>query len=155
MEPGWRGRRFADRDTPLMTAPRVFDEALSHCDTADVLDALGVGVAMLDSQLCLTYANPLALERLCIAPALARGRPMTAFFSNAAAVSDALRSAMHSGRRGSVRAVLLARSAGDPARSSEMTLDIRPIEGFSTGPHLLLQVGVGEGILTLEQVDER
>lgn len=129
-----------------MQTPRIFDEALSHCDTANVLDALVVGIAMLDAQLCLTYANPSALQLLSIAPERARGRPFLSLFRDAPAVEASLKAVMESGLQRSMANVQLVSEQGSARDEAErFSLEIRPVDGFTTGIHLLLQLAGAQG----------
>ncbi|HEY6453081.1 MAG TPA: PAS domain-containing protein, partial [Steroidobacteraceae bacterium] len=49
---------------------------LSHFDPADLLDALATGLVVLDSQLCIVYANVGAQDMLAMGLNQARGRPI-------------------------------------------------------------------------------
>ena len=48
---------------------------LSHFDPADLLDVLATGVVVLDSQLCVVYANVGAQDLLAVGLNQARGHP--------------------------------------------------------------------------------
>lgn len=129
-------------DADPARTPRLFDEALSHCDAGNVLNALMVGVVMLDSQLFLTYANATALRLLTISPAQAKGRPFLSLFREEPSLEESLNVAMASGVRRSIESVQLHTEYyfGREEPTERLSVEIRPIDGFTTGIHLLLQI---------------
>ena len=63
-----------------MAVEHDFTSPLSHFDPADLLDALSTGIIMLDSHLCLTYANVGAQDLMAVSVNMARGRPFGDLF---------------------------------------------------------------------------
>ena len=71
-----------------------YSAPLSHFDPADLLDALSTGIVMLDSHLCLTYANVAAQDLMAVSVKSARGRPFGTLFHDSAKLTQTLHRAI-------------------------------------------------------------
>ena len=60
---------------------------LSHFEPADLLDALSIGVVVLDAQLSVIYANGAAQDALAFRVDQARGRPFADFLGQSSGMS--------------------------------------------------------------------
>jgi PAS domain-containing protein len=67
--------RFALRVTDVGAFEYDPPSVLSHFEAADLLDALSIGVVVLDAHLCVIYANVAAQDALAFRVDQARGRP--------------------------------------------------------------------------------
>jgi nitrogen-specific signal transduction histidine kinase len=112
--------------------------ALSHFEPADLLDALSIGVVLLDAQLCVIYANEAAQNALALRFDQARGRPIGDFLDQSSGLVAILRSALEpdarvAGREHSIRPF------GSPPDASTLGVTITRLRSQVTGTHLLLQ----------------
>jgi PAS domain-containing protein len=113
-------------------------------DTEAVLDALAVGIVVLDAQLCAVYANALAQDMLAIQIKEVRGRPLAAFLFQPHQFLEAVRRTLESGEV--VEFQLRVAKATVSERHVSVTSRISPMRDELLGPRLLLQVS-GHGCI--------
>ncbi len=91
-----------------MAVERFLPSAIAHFEPADLIGALATGILVLDSDLCVVYANVAAQDLLAVSVNQARGKPFLSLVLEADSLqrTDAAR-ARH--RRNRVR----ARAVGD------------------------------------------
>jgi two-component system nitrogen regulation sensor histidine kinase GlnL len=114
---------------------------LSHFDSAELLDVLSTGIVVLDSHLCMVYANVGAQDLLAVGLNQARGRPITELFVQPDALGSTLRRALERGEVCAVHELQLT-AVGVPVNREPVVLDltVTPLEGQVTGTHLLLEL---------------
>lgn len=125
-----------------MASTRHCDATLPHFDPAYLLESLSIGIAMLDAQLCLMYANPRALDLLGICSQQVRGRPFAALFQDSLDVSNRLRRILEWNEIQSLILVKLPQSPQCPCdvEGGALAMEISPLDGFCTGTHLLVEI---------------
>lgn len=121
-----------------MAAERHFPSPLASYDPADLLDALATGIVVLDSQLCVVYANVAAQNLLAMSFNQARGRPVADLFAESNGLLATLRRARDSGDVYSEREVSI-RPAATPRESRVLDITMTPLDGM-TGTQLLLEL---------------
>ena len=114
---------------------------LSHFDSAELLDVLSTGIVMLDSHLCVVYANVGAQDLLAVGLNQARGRPITELFVQPEALAQMLRRALEHSEPCSGHEIQLL-PVGLAANREPVIVDITvtPLEGQVTGTHLLMEL---------------
>ena len=124
-----------------VAAEHALPSALSHFDSADLLDALSTGIIMLDAQLCPMYANVAAQDLLAFSLNQSARPPLR---RSPAAMRNGLmpilRRSLETGE--SLRRPRTGRCDRQARRASRASLDvtITPLEGEITGTHLLLEL---------------
>ena len=58
-----------------MAVERFLPSAIAHFEPADLIGALATGIVVLDSDLCVVYANVAAQDLLAVSVNQARGKP--------------------------------------------------------------------------------
>jgi nitrogen-specific signal transduction histidine kinase len=111
---------------------------ISHFEPADLLDALSVGVVLLDAQLCVIYANSAAQDALAFRVDQARGRPFADFIGQSIGLVSTLRRVLETGVCIADREHS-ARPLGSPHDASGLDVTITPLGSQVTGRHLLLE----------------
>jgi two-component system nitrogen regulation sensor histidine kinase GlnL len=113
---------------------------LSHFDPADLLDLLATGVVVLDSQLCVVYANVGAQDLLAVGLNQARGHPITELFEESQALDLLLRRSLERGEPYAGHEISLTSSAKQGHREPVVIdVTVTPLEGL-TGTHLLIEL---------------
>ena len=113
---------------------------LSHFDSADLLDVLSTGVVMLDSDLCVVYANVGAQDLLAIGLTKARGRPVSELFNEPEALDRILRRSLERGETCAGHEIVLTPIALSGKREPVIVdITATPLEGL-TGTHLLVEL---------------
>jgi two-component system, NtrC family, nitrogen regulation sensor histidine kinase GlnL len=114
---------------------------LSHFDSAELLDVLSTGLIMLDSHLCVVYANVGAQDLLGVGLNKARGRPIGDLFSDAQALDAILRRSLERSETCSGHEIVLLPIALSVKREP-VVVDITatPLEGQVTGTHVLVEL---------------
>ena len=144
-------KRWSDascsRAGPRAPAEEHFDSVLSDCDASHVLEALSIGIVILDSQLCPVYANQLGLELLAVTARQVRGRPIVTLFREASALAEILSGALVDEESRWIGRVRLRTVDGEslPGSAGPIDVGIVPVDGFSTGTHLLLELALSAG----------
>lgn len=114
------------------------DSVLADFYAGDLLDALSLGVIVLDLQLCAVYANVRAEDLLALPAAKLRGRPLASFLSQPQPFLHAVERALNSGE------TMVFHLAGCAARAAgaQATLSLRvaPLRDQLSGRHLLLEL---------------
>jgi len=114
---------------------------LSHFDPAELLDALSTGVVMVDSQLCVVYANVGAQDLLAVGLNKARGRPIGDLFDDPTALDSILRRSLANSEICAGHEIVLMPIALAGKRESVVVdVTVTPLEGQVTGTHLLLEL---------------
>jgi two-component system nitrogen regulation sensor histidine kinase GlnL len=124
-----------------MATEHYFTSPLSHFESADLLDALSTGIVVLDSHLCLIYANVGAQDLMAVSVNQARGRPLGELFHDSQRLTEVLRRSL-ARTEVCVEHELTLRPAGTPAPRDPHVIDltVTPLEGQITGTHLLLEL---------------
>jgi two-component system nitrogen regulation sensor histidine kinase GlnL len=113
---------------------------LSHFDPADLLDLLATGVVVLDSQLCVVYANVGAQDLLAVGLNQARGHPITELFEESQSLDMLLRRALERGEPYAGHEISLTSSAKQGHREPVVVdVTVTPLDGL-TGTHLLIEL---------------
>jgi two-component system nitrogen regulation sensor histidine kinase GlnL len=114
---------------------------LSHFDPADLLDVLATGVVVLDSQLCVVYANVGAQDLLAVGLNKTRGRPIAELFADPEGLDAVLRRSLEHNETCSEHEIRLT-PVGLAGKRDPVVVDITatPLEGQVTGTHLLLEL---------------
>jgi two-component system, NtrC family, nitrogen regulation sensor histidine kinase GlnL len=124
-----------------MATEHYFTSPLSHFDSADLLDALSTGIVVLDSHLCLIYANVGAQDLMAVSVNQARGRPLGEIFHDSSRLTAVLRRSLERVEP-CVEHEITLRPVGSPTPRDPHIIDltVTPLEGQITGTHLLLEL---------------
>src|SRR5579863_1727064 len=124
-----------------MAIEQLSPSPLSHFDPADLLDVLSTGVIMLDSHLCVVYANVGAQDLLAVGLNQARGRPITGLFDESQALDLLLRRSLERGEPYAGHEIALIPNLKQGHREPVVVdITVTPLEGQVTGTHLLLEL---------------
>jgi two-component system nitrogen regulation sensor histidine kinase GlnL len=124
-----------------MVVDPIAPSPLSHFDPAELLDVLSTGIVMLDSHLCVVYANVGAQDLLAVGLNKARGRPIGELFSEAQVLDSILRRSLERTETCSGHEVVLTPTAAAGRREPVVVdVTVTPLEGQVTGRHLLLEL---------------
>ena len=104
-----------------MAVERFLPSAIAHFEPADLIGALTTGILVLDSDLCVVYANVAAQDLLAASVNQARGKPFLSLVLDADSLSQLMRRALDTGETLSERE--LAVQAG-PLGRERRALDI-------------------------------
>jgi two-component system nitrogen regulation sensor histidine kinase GlnL len=123
-----------------MVIEHLTPSPLSHFDSAELLDVLSTGVVMLDSHLCVVYANVGAQDLLAVGLNKARGRPVGELFNEPEMLDAILRRSLERGETCAGHEIVLTPFALSGKREP-VVVDVTatPLEGL-TGTHLLLEL---------------
>ena len=110
-------------------------------DTGVVLDALSVGIVVLDPQLCAVYGNAVAEETLALQIENVRGQPLTRFLKQPQLFLDVVNAAF--GREEAVEFQLEVATSGASKPLCSVLSRIAPLGYRVSGPYLLLEVRGG------------
>lgn len=115
---------------------------LAHFDTAELLDALSTGVVVLDSHLCVTYANVGAQSLLGVGLNQTRGRPISELFADTTSLTELLRRSLDRGEPCAGHEIALAPIHSIQLKREPVLVDVTvtPLEGQVTGTHLLVEL---------------
>ena len=113
--------------------------ALSHFEPADLLDALSIGVVVLDAQLCIIYANAAAQDALALRVDQARGRPIAEVLAQSNDLIMTLRRALENGEY-SADCVHSVRPLAPSCNAGVLDMTIKRLASQVTGTHLLLEL---------------
>ena len=124
-----------------MAIEQYFTSPLGHFDPADLLDALSTGIVVLDSHLCLIYANVGAQDLMAVSVNQARGRPFGDLFYDSAQLAQTLRRSLDRAEACTQHEITLRPIASPSLRDPQVVdLIVTPLEGQVTGTHLLLEL---------------
>ncbi len=123
----------------LIPSDRLDYSVLVDFDTGAVLDALSVGIVVLDAQLCAVYGNAIAEETLALRIESVRGQPLTGFLKQPELFLDAVNAAFARDEAVEFRLEVTNSAASKPLRS--VFSRIAPLGYRVSGPYLLLEVG--------------
>jgi two-component system nitrogen regulation sensor histidine kinase GlnL len=124
-----------------MAVEQDFTSPLSHFDPADLLDALSTGIVMLDSHLCLTYANVGAQDLMAVSVNKARGRPFGDIFHDSQKLTSTLRRSLDRLEPCAQHEITLRPIGSIMTREPHVVdVTVTPLEGQVTGTHLLLEL---------------
>ncbi len=113
---------------------------LSHFDPADLLDVLATGVVVLDSQLCVVYANVGAQDLLAVGLNQARGHPIGELFQESQALNQLLRRSLERSEPYAGHEISLTSSVKQGHREPVVVdVTVTPLDGL-TGTHLLIEL---------------
>ena len=80
-----------------MAVERFLPSAIAHFEPADLIGALTTGIVVLDSDLCVVYANVAAQDLLAVSVNQARGKPFLSLVLEADSLSALMRRALETG----------------------------------------------------------
>jgi two-component system nitrogen regulation sensor histidine kinase GlnL len=124
-----------------MAIEHLSPSPLSHFDPAELLDVLSTGVIMLDSQLCVVYANVGAQDLLAVGLNQARGHPLTELFEDPQSLVQLLRRARARNEPYAGHEIALVSRATQTHREPVVVdVTVTPLEGQVTGTHLLIEL---------------
>lgn len=124
-----------------MAVEQDFTSPLSHFDPADLLDALSTGIIMLDSHLCLTYANVGAQDLMAVSVNMARGRPFGGLFYDSQKLTATLRRSLDRLEPCAQHEITLRPIGSTSTREPHIVdVTVTPLEGQVTGTHLLVEM---------------
>src|ERR1700685_4534743 len=124
-----------------MAIEQFMPSPLAHFDPAELLDVLSTGVVVLDSQLCVVYANVGAQDLLAVGLNQARGRPITELFADSQPLYLLLRRALERGEPCAGHELSLSPIAKATQREPVVVdVTVTTLEGQVTGTHLLIEL---------------
>ena len=124
-----------------MAAERDVSVLLDHIDSTELLDALSTGIVILDSHLCLTYANVGAQDLMAVSANSARGRPFGSLFHDSAKLTATLRRSLECSEPCAQHEVTLRPIGATTMRDPHVVdITVTPLDDALTGPHLLLEM---------------
>jgi two-component system nitrogen regulation sensor histidine kinase GlnL len=123
-----------------MVFEQLAPSPLSHFDPAELLDVLSTGVVIVDSHLCVVYANVGAQDLLAVGMNKARGRPIGELFSEALNLDTILRRSLERNETCSGHEMLLTPNTAVRRDPVVVDITVTPLEGQVTGTHLLLEL---------------
>ncbi len=118
--------------------PQTFHSTLSHLDATGLIDTLPQPILILDSEVCVAFANRAARALLGLSLRELQGQPLDLLFQD----GQALRATFTRQWAEALVRVrpprLTVRELARPER--ELALKLQAFEAESTGPHLLVQL---------------
>src|SRR6187455_1411966 len=106
-----------------MAAEQFLPSAIAHFEPADLIGALSTGIVMLDSDLCVVYANVAAQDLLAVSVNQARGRPFLSLVLEVDSLGALMRRALETGETLSEREMAVqAGPLGRERRVIDITL---------------------------------
>lgn len=115
---------------------------LAHFDAGDVLDALSMGIVVLDSQLCPVYANVIAEYLLAFRAERVRGQPLASFLQQPQRFLDAAERALHNGEVVAFDLTVCRQQLSDRVQSLDLRVAL--LRDQLSGRHLLLELRVAQ-----------
>jgi two-component system nitrogen regulation sensor histidine kinase GlnL len=140
-----------------MAVETLSPSPLSHFDSADLLDVLSTGLVMLDSHMCVVYANVGAQDLLAVGLNQARGHPIRQLFEDSQALDLLLRRSLERGEPCSGHEIALVPALKLKQGSREpvvVDVTVTPLEGQVTGTHLLLELADARTRLRISRESE-
>lgn len=111
---------------------------LADFDTGYVLDALSLGIIVLDRQLCAIYANVIAQHLLALNMPGVRGRPLSQFLPQPERFAQAVRDALETGA--AVDCSLGITLEQSPAGAQPVSVRVAPLSNQVSGAYVLVEL---------------
>src|SRR4030095_15496184 len=122
-----------------MAVERFLPSAIAHFEPADLIGALTTGILVLDSDLCVVYANVAAQDLLAVSVNQARGKPFLSLVLEADSLEGLMRRALDTGETVSEREMsVLTGPLGRERRVIDITLT--PLDSEFERKYLLLEI---------------
>jgi two-component system nitrogen regulation sensor histidine kinase GlnL len=122
-----------------MAVEHFLPSAIAHFEPADLIGALTTGIVMLDSDLCVVYANVAAQDLLAVSVNQARGKPFLSLVLEAESLGALMRRAVESGETLSERE--LAVQTGPLGREHRVIdVTMTPLDSEFDRKYLLLEI---------------
>src|SRR4029453_13869160 len=122
-----------------MAVERFLPSAIAHFEPADLIGALATGILVLDSDLCVVYANVAAQDLLAVSVNQARGKPFLALVLEADSLSPLMRRALDTGETLSEREMaVMTGPLGRENRVIDFTMT--PLDSEFERKYLLLEI---------------
>ena len=122
-----------------MAVEHFLPSAIAHFEPADLIGALTTGIVMLDSDLCVVYANVAAQDLMAVSVNQARGRPFLSLVLDAESLNALMRRAVETGETLSERELSVhAGPLGREHRVIDVTMT--PLDSEFDRKYLLLEI---------------
>src|SRR5688572_18558872 len=122
-----------------MAVERFLPSAIAHFEPADLIGALTTGIVVLDSDLCVVYANVAAQDLLAVSVNQARGKPFLSLVLEADSLAALMRRALETGETLSERE--LAVQAGPLGRERRVIdITMTPLDSEFERKYLLMEI---------------
>ncbi len=122
-----------------MAVERFLPSAIAHFEPADLIGALTTGIVVLDSDLCVVYANVAAQDLLAVSVNQARGKPFLSLVLEADPLGVLMRRALETGETLSEREMAVqAGPLGRERRVIDVTMT--PLDSEFERKYLLLEI---------------
>ena len=122
-----------------MAVERFLPSAIAHFEPADLIGALTTGIVVLDSDLCVVYANIAAQDLLAVSVNQARGKPFLSLVLEADSLAGLMRRALETGETLSEHE--LACQAGPLGRERRVIdVTMTPLDSEFERKYLLLEI---------------
>ena len=122
-----------------MAVEHFLPSAIAHFEPADLIGALTTGIVMLDSDLCVVYANVAAQDLLAVSVNQARGKPFLSLVLEADSLGVLMRRAVETGETLSERE--LSVQAGPLGREHRVIdVTMTPLDSEFDRKYLLLEI---------------
>ena len=122
-----------------MAVEHFLPSAIAHFEPADLIGALTTGIVMLDSDLCVVYANVAAQDLLAVSVNQARGKPFLSLVLEADSLGALMRRAVETGETLSERE--LSVQAGPLGREHRVIdVTMTPLDSEFDRKYLLLEI---------------
>jgi two-component system, NtrC family, nitrogen regulation sensor histidine kinase GlnL len=122
-----------------MSVERFLPSAIAHFEPADLIGALTTGIVVLDSDLCVVYANVAAQDLLAVSVNQARGKPFLSLVLEADSLGVLMRRAIETGETLSEREMSVqAGPLGREHRVIDVTMT--PLDSEFDRKYLLLEI---------------
>src|SRR6187397_210490 len=122
-----------------MAVEHFLPSAIAHFEPADLIGALTTGIVMLDSDLCVVYANVAAQDLLAASVNQARGKPFLSLVLEAESLGALMRRAVDTGETLSERE--LSVQAGPLGREHRVIdVTMTPLDSEFDRKYLLLEI---------------
>jgi len=122
-----------------MAVEQFLPSAIAHFEPADLIGALSTGIVMLDSDLCVVYANVAAQDLLAVSVNQARGRPFLSLVLEVDSLDVLMRRAIDTGETLSERE--LSVQTGPLGREHRVVdVTMTPLDSEFDRKYLLLEI---------------
>jgi two-component system nitrogen regulation sensor histidine kinase GlnL len=118
---------------------RFLPSAIAHFEPADLIGALATGIVVLDSDMCVVYANVAAQDLLAVSVNQARGKPFLSLVVEADSLNPLMRRALETGETLSEHEMaVLTGPLGREHRVIDVTMT--PLDSEFERKYLLLEI---------------